>query len=123
MAAAKVDSVTVERLDGRLQWQLLSDDGPHLTRHAACLLGGKLYVHGGQASMTPTAAVQFQLYRFHLDTSSWEVLSCDAAPALSAHVMLSYGHDHLIIIGGWTGKRRAFEVTLLSRLLVCCMLT
>ena len=94
--------------------------------HASAVVGDGIYIHGGLDS---ESKVLSSLYRFDTKLKSWRAIeanpslprrksaelpaleTCDA-PSLSHHCAVAYKHRHIILIGGWSGRKRTSDVFL-----------
>ncbi|XP_025091283.1 kelch domain-containing protein 9-like isoform X1 [Pomacea canaliculata] len=95
-------SVTVE-------WEPLAPAGPCVAFHAACIIRGSLFIHGGvteKDSKLPSSG----LHKLDLKTCQWTELRAPGSPTLSHHTAVPLEERYIILIGGWNGRVRTPEV-------------
>ena len=94
--------------------------------HASAVVGDGVYIHGGLDS---GSNVLSDLYRFDTKLKSWRAIEANPsrprrksaelpaleicnAPSLSHHCAIAYKHRYIILIGGWSGRKRTSDVFL-----------
>jgi hypothetical protein len=93
----------------RVAWELVTDKGPRAAFHAACSVGGSLFIHGGIDKSGSTVALS-KLFAYDTDSMSWTDLTTANSPALSHHVTVALHDRYILTIGGWDGRARISNV-------------
>ncbi len=90
------------------QWKKLADL-PHAVSHALLVAQSYrnktyLYLVGGRRKdVSGISELYANVYRYSIDADKWE--SCASLPyALSAHTGVTYGSDHILVLGGDRGS-------------------
>ena len=93
----------------KLTWDVLSPTGPPLANHIGIIVDSTLYAHGGINRAGSTQPLN-GLHRFDFSSLLWEEVRCSGSPALSHHAAILLQNRHLLLIGGWNGKKRTSDI-------------
>ncbi|XP_029650408.1 kelch domain-containing protein 9 isoform X2 [Octopus sinensis] len=89
-----------------IDWTLISAHGPAVVFHTACIVGDKLYVHGGLVVENDNMPVN-GFYCLDLRRNIWNEIQSPGSPSLSHHTSIVLHEHYMLLIGGWNGKSRS----------------
>ncbi|KAL8589141.1 hypothetical protein ACOMHN_052479 [Nucella lapillus] len=91
------------------EWEPFAPAGPQVAFHAACVIRGGLFVHGGVTQKDGKDPSQ-DLHRLDLNSGLWSRVRTPGGPALSHHCAVAMDNRYMMLIGGWNGLRRTPDV-------------
>lgn len=91
------------------EWDPFAPAGPQVAFHAACVIRGAMYVHGGVTEKDGKFPSQY-LHKLDFNTGMWSQIRVSGSPALSHHCAVAIDNRYMLLIGGWNGKQRTADV-------------
>ncbi|XP_076437928.1 kelch domain-containing protein 9-like [Babylonia areolata] len=91
------------------EWEPFAPIGPQVAYHAACIIRGGLFVHGG-VTQKDGKEPSHSLHRLDLSSGMWSQVKTPGTPALSHHCAVAIDDRYMLLIGGWNGRLRTPDV-------------